>query len=800
MPVAPLNPAALYRPCDPRDLEFETTEDLDIVDGIIRQDRVIEAVHFGIGIHQEGYNLFALGPSGTGKFALIRGVLEQRARAEAVPSDWCYVFNFEDVHRPRALCLPPGQGLEFMRDMEQLVAALHRSLPSLFESDEYRIHAQALAEDLEQLQERAMTEIREQAKAKDVILLQTPTGFTLAPVRDGKPLGPNEFQTLPEQDRHRIEQDIHTLQGELRKVMHQLPVWKKRADELLETLHREMVSAAIESPFDHLSAKYANQAAVVDYLCQAQQDVVEHFRQLLPERESPPSDPWVQASDDGPPWHHRYCVNVILSHPENGGAPVVVVDLPTHHQLVGRIEHRSHLGALETDFTMIRAGALHQANGGYLIVDAAQLLMQPFAWDTLKRLLRAGEIRIESLAHMTSLISTLSLEPEPIPLDVKVVLIGERHVYYWMYDSDPEFCELFKVAVDFDDRLEWTLDTVRGYAEFIALEVQRAGLRHLDRAAVARLVEHGARLAEDNERLSTHLRSIGDLVRESDYWARIAGRAIVGCGEVQRAIDAQVARADRISRRLIEEITRGSILLETRGERVGQVNGLAVMRLGGCAFGHPSRITARVRLGQGEVIDIERVVKLGGPIHSKGVLILQGFIAGRYALDDPLSFSASLVFEQSYGGIDGDSASSAELYALLSALAAVPIRQALAVTGSVNQLGEVQAVGGVNDKIEGFYDVCAARGLVPGQGVLIPAANVTHLMLRADVREAVAQGRFAVYPIATIDEGIEVLTGQVAGERGRDGAFPVASLNARVEARLIGFSKRLQRAASSGAL
>jgi lon-related putative ATP-dependent protease len=794
MSVTPLEPRALYRHCDPAQLGLETTADLDVRDGLIAQDRAIQAVRFGIGIRHEGYNLFALGPSGTGKYALIRSALEERAKREPVPPDWCYVFNFEHAHRPRALRLAPGKGAELKRDMDQLVEDLHRAIQGVFESDEYRTRTQVLEEELEERQERAMGEIREMAKEKDVILLQTPTGFTLAPVRDGKPLGPNEFHALSDEDRARIEEDINSLQAEMRKALHQMPLWKKRSDERIEALNREMAAAATQSLVEALCETYGDLPAVVAYLRQVQEDVVENFRQFLPEsdKQHPMLGLWIPPNPDGPPWHQRYRINVLLGHDKNGGAPVVYADLPAHHQLVGRIEHRAHLGALETDFTMIRAGALHEANGGYLIVDALKLLMQPFAWETLKRLLQAAEIRIESLAQITSLISTLSLEPEPIPLDVKVVMLGERHIYYLLCELDPEFGELFKVAVDFEDQLVRGPESHSVYARFIASEVRRADLHHFDRAAVARVIEQSARLADDNERLTSHMRSIGDLVRESDYWAAADGSETVGAAHVQQAIDAKIARADRISRRLREETTRGTILIETDGARVGQVNGLAVMSLGGFAFGHPSRITARVRLGKGELIDIEREVKLGGPIHSKGVLILQGFIAGRYAPDHPLSLSASLVFEQSYGGIEGDSASSAELYALLSALADLPIRQSLAVTGSVNQLGEVQAIGGVNEKIEGFFDTCAARGPVEGQAVLIPASNVKHLMLRADVREAVAQGRFAVYPITSIDEGIEIMTGTPAGERAADGHFPEGSVNARVEARLIGFSERLR--------
>ncbi|MBK1731500.1 Lon protease family protein [Thiococcus pfennigii] len=794
MPVTPLSPNALYRRCDPDQLGFATTAELEAGDALIPQERARHTIEFGIGIRHSGYNLFALGPSGTGKLALIRRTLEERATAEPVPSDWCYVFNFANAHRPRALRLPPGRGNTLRRDMEQLVTDLHRAIPGVFESDEYRTRSQALEEELEERQEQAMGALREMAKEKDVVLLQTPTGFTLAPIRNGKPLGPEEFHALPKKEQTRIEADIDALQAEMRKVMHQMPVWKKRSDEQIEELNREMAGGAVRSLIETLGERYQDLPAVVAYLDEVQADVVEHFRQFLPTQDKQPPflAGWTPPNGDGPPWHHRYRINVLLGHDQNGGAPVVYADLPAHHQLVGRIEHRAHLGALETDFTMIRAGALHEANGGYLILDALKLLLQPFAWETLKRLLQAGEIRIESLAQITSLISTLSLEPEPIPLDVKVVMLGERHIYYLLCQLDPEFRELFKVAVDFDDELVRDPASALGYARFVAAEVHRAALRPFEAAAVAHVVEHGARLVDDNERLTSHMRSIGDLLREADYWAGASDHALVTAADVEQAIRARIERADRIARRLREETTRGTILIDTDGERIGQVNGLAVMALGDFAFGHPSRITARVRLGKGEVIDIEREVKLGGPLHTKGVLILQGFIAGRYALEHPLSLSASLVFEQTYGGVDGDSASSAELYALLSALAELPICQSLAVTGSVNQRGEIQAIGGVNEKIEGFYDTCAARGPVTGQGVLIPAANVKHLMLRADVREAAAAGRFAIYPVTTVDEGIELLTGMPAGTRGADGRWSPGSVNARVEARLVGFSERLR--------
>ncbi|MEJ2692342.1 MAG: Lon protease family protein [Candidatus Thiodiazotropha sp.] len=545
---------------------------------------------------------------------------------------------------------------------------------------------------------------------------------------------------------------------------------------------------------DALRETFKDLEAVIAYLDRVEEDVIDNFPQFLPHEERKPNllGLAMLQQDEGPPWHYRYRVNLLLAHEANGGAPIVYEDLPGYNNLVGRIEHRAHLGALETDFTMIRPGALHRANGGYLILDAMKLLTQPFAWQSLKRVLQSGEIRIESLAQITSLISTLSLEPEPIPLDIKVVLLGDRNIYYLLEAYDPEFCELFKVMADFDDRLVRDAENEQRFAQLIANVVRQKSLRHLDREAVARTIDHSMRLADDNERLSSHMRSLADLLQEADYWAGENAHDITTRADVQQAIEAQIHRADRIRERLQEEVERGTLLIATEGEQVGQINGLSVLMLGGFRFGHPTRITARARLGKGQVVDIEREVELGGPIHSKGVYILSGFLAGRYAHDYPLSLSASLVFEQSYGAVEGDSASSAELYALLSALAGIPIKQSFAVTGSVNQLGEVQAIGGVNEKIEGFFDICRARGLDGQQGVLIPASNVKHLMLREDVVEAVRQGEFAIYPVATIDQGIEQLTGLPAGERNDKGEFPQNSFNRRVEETLIRFTRRLQ--------
>ena len=492
----------------------------------------------------------------------------------------------------------------------------------------------------------------------------------------------------------------------------------------------------------------------------------------------------------GPKFFRRYQVNVVVDHSSDHGAPVVYENHPTSQNLLGRVEYMAHMGALSTDINLIRPGALHRANGGYLILDANKLLQQPFAWEALKRSLGSSQIQIESLEQMLSLVSTVSLKPEPIPLNVKVVLIGERLIYYLLSTLDWEFPELFKVAADFEERMERSADSQLLYARMIGSIARQDGLLPFDRGAVGRVIEQSSRLAEDAQKVSTHRRTLADLLQESDYWARQAARAVVTAADVQQAIDAQIHRVDRLRDRLLEEFLEGTILVDTEGERVGQVNGLSVVQLAGFSFGHPSRITARIRLGRGEVIDIEREVELSGPIHSKGVLILSGFLGARYAPDHPLSLSASLVFEQSYGAVEGDSASSAELYALLSALSGLPILQSLAVTGSVNQHGQIQAIGGVNEKIEGFFDLCKRRGRVNGQGVLIPASNTRHLMLRRDVVDAVEAGQFHIYAVETIDQGIEILTGAPAGERDRSGQFPDGTVNQRVEARLIELAEK----------
>jgi len=787
MPIfPPLQPNQLYQPCDPEQFGFQTTDELEDLAEIIGQMRAMDAVRFGAGIRREGYNLFVLGPTGMGKRSMVQQVLEQRARGEHQPFDWCYINNFAQPHQPQALRLPPCKGAELRRHMTQLVEDLRTAIPVLFESDEYRARTEAIQAAFNQRREQAVKEVADEAEKQEIVLLRTPDGFAFAPTRNHEVIPPDEYEKLPEEEKQRVEAAIAGLQERLEKVLRQMPQWRKERQEQVKQLNRETTLSAVGHMVSELRETYADLPEVLKYLDLVQQDMVENADDFRKQEESASFAGMTMVTHQT---FHRYQVNALVTNDTSPGAPIVSEDNPTYSNLVGRVEHIAQLGALVTDFTLIKPGALHRANGGYLLLDVRKVLVQPFAWEALKRALQSREIRIESLGQMYSLVSTVSLEPEPIPLDVKVVLFGDRLFYYLLQEYDPEFDEMFKVAADFEDRIERSADTHLLYARLISTLTRKEGLQPFDRSAVARVIEYSARLAGDAQRLSTHMRSVADLLREADYWSREAGHEVVGTADVQQAIDTRIHRLDRLRARLYEEILRGTLMIATEGEMAGQVNGLSVIELGEFAFAQPTRITATTRLGDGELINIDREVKLSGAIHSKGVMILSAFLAARYARNQPLALSASLVFEQSYGFVEGDSASLAELCALLSNLADAPIRQSLAVTGSVNQFGQVQAIGAVNEKIEGFFDICAARGLTGEQGVLIPAANVKHLMLRRDVVEAAELGRFQIYAVENVDQAIAILTGMPAGEADASGNYPEGSVNRRVAARLTKLSE-----------
>jgi lon-related putative ATP-dependent protease len=787
----PLTPDRLNRRCDLAALPFDSTAQVADLDHLLGQDRAVEALRFGVGIRQPGYNLYALGASGTGKHSTVDRFLRARARHDPVPPDLCYVNNFETSYRPVALRLPPGRGVILRDDVARLIDDLRAAIPGIFESEEYRNRAQVIDESSKRRHEEVFEGLRSKAEPKGIALMRTPMGFAFAPVHEGAAMTPEQFQKLPEEERKRLESELAALQKELEEGVRHFPVWERERRDKLRALNREVTMAAVGSSIVVLEAGYRDQPAIITFLEALRQDVVDNVDAFLPSAQPDGTAP-AQPSRPGAPSDpfRRYRVNVVVDHTDETGAPVIYEDNPTMANLVGRVENLAEMGALVTDFNLIKAGALHRANGGYLILEADKLLRQPYAWEALKRALRSGLLRIESPAQMFSAVTTVSVEPEPVPLAVKIVIIGEREIYYLLSAHDEEFSELFKVQVDFDDEMLRSGETTLAYARMIATIARRHELKPFDRGAVARVIEHASRLADDAERLTMRIGQITDLLREADYWAGESGRTTVVAEDVEHSIDAQQRRADRVRVRSLEFIERGVVMIDTDGAKVGQINGLSVLSLGNFMFGRPSRITAKVRIGRGEVIDVERQVELGGPTHSKGVLILSAFLGARFAAETPLSLSATLVFEQSYGGVDGDSASSTELYAILSALSEVPIDQSFAVTGSVNQHGQVQAIGGVNQKIEGYFDLCAKRGLTGRQGVLVPASNVVNLMLRRDIVAAAEAGKFRIFPVTHVDEGIEILTGVPAGERGKDGKFPANSINARVEARLLDLAER----------
>ncbi len=788
----PLLAAALRRTVDADSLGFKTTADLVPIDGLIGQDRALRAIQFGADMKAHDFNMFVLGPPSTGKSSAVKAYLAHKGRPDRQPSDWVYVNSYETANRPHAIELPRGRAKAFAQGMIKAIDELRAALPALFEADDYQTRKRGIEEAFRSGQESALESLNRRAQSQNIAILRTPTGFAMAPMLEGKVVKPEVFMQLPDDMRRGVEGKIEVLQGELEQLLAKVPKSDKERREKLAALNAEVATAATHEALDDLEASFADLPQILEYLAATRQDMIRNVALFLNDAEEETSIIKQPADSSRDARYRRYLVNTLVESSSGDvcQSPIIEEINPTYGNLIGRIEHVAQMGNMLTDFLLIKAGALHRANGGYLLLDARKLLLSPFAWEALKRSIKARLIRIEQPVETVGMMTAQTLDPEPIPLDVKVILFGDRELYYQLAQADPDFTRLFKVQADFDDTIDRSSDNDQAYARLIASIVAEHKLKHVDAAGVARLVEEGARLAEDREKLSIEIGRLSDIVREADYWATIAKREVITRPDVAKAIDEAMDRASRVRERAQESIERGIVLIDTSGEKIGQINGLSVLQLGTFSFGRPSRITARVRMGLGRVTDIEREVNLGGPLHSKGVMILWGYLAGRYAQEAPLALAATLVFEQSYGGVDGDSASSAELYALLSALAEMPISQSFAVTGSVNQWGEVQAIGGVNEKIEGFFDLCASRTLDGTQGVLIPRSNVQHLMLREDIVAAVTEGKFRIHAVAHIDDGIELLTGKPAGKAGPDGKFPPGSVNAVVEEKLRLYSTR----------
>lgn len=790
-----LDIASLRRMCDPKSLAFSTTADLTPFDGMIGQSRALEALDLGARIDKPGFNLFVLGERGTARHGTVRSLIESYAQKMPSPADWIYVANWEQPDRPHAISLPAGRALKFKLALDAAIDELMALVPAVYESADYQARRRVALEESSAAQEKAFEGLSEKARGQNIALLRTQTGFTFAPVVDNNVITPDAFNALPEEKRKEFIGHIESLQQELALLLERVPLWDRERRQKMSALDQEFARRVITNVMKDVAGGIADLTEVRDHVDAMTEELIRHFgmfRASGPTRkDEATAEPSQQEDDD--PRLRRFRVNLFVGDGEKTCAPVIVEDNPSLGNLIGRIEQQAQMGALFTDFSLIRPGSLHMANGGFLLIDARRLLIEPYAWEMLKRSLRARAVSIESPTDRMSIMSTQGLRPDAIPLSTKVILFGDRRLYYTLFEGDPDFSELFKVAVDFEDTVDWTPETTTSYAQLIGSIARHEGLRPLSADAVALVIEELAREAEDSTKLSLRIGTLADHLREAEFWSAQSGHKVIDAADIDRATDAWTRRHDRARLQGQEMIEREIMLVDTAGAKVGQINGLAVMSLGGYAFGKPSRITASVRVGSGEVIDVEREVALGGPLHSKGVLILGSFLSSRYARDLPPSLHASLVFEQSYGGVDGDSASSTELYALLSALAQVPIRQNIAVTGSVNQRGEVQAIGGVNEKIEGFFALCESRGLDGTHGVLIPRANVQHLMLEREVVDAVRQGKFHVFSASTIDEGIELLTGLPAGERDTSGNYPAGTINRLVEDRLIAFAEARRR-------
>lgn len=786
--ISPLSVDDLCWKCDPGQFSFATTAELPSLQEIIGQQRALRSIDFGLGIQNHNFNIYVLGDSGTGKATTVRDIVEAKAKAEAVPDDWCYVFNFADPDCPRALSLPPGIGSEFAVEMDDLVEALRRDIPRVFESKDYEKHRDEIFEGQQERTRAIFFRLEQKVTERSLLLKKSVSGLSVIPAKNGKAMSQDEFESLPPDKKAVFEEDLRQMQDRLSDAIREARAIEKETKDRINALDREVVQYVVNPLVNDLLERFAAFARVVEYLNGVRENIlasIDDFRA----KEEPALAIGGMRFPRQEPTFERFKVNLIVSNKESQGAPVVFETNPTYYNLFGRTEYRVQLGVATTDFTMVKGGAVHKANGGYLIINALDMLRNIFVYDSIKRMLKNREARIEDVWEQYRLVSSTTLKPEPIPVNIKIVLIGEPFIYYLLYNLDSEYRKLFKVKADFDNVMPKESSNIQKYAYFIATRCAQEKLLPFDRTGVARVVELGCRLAGDKERLSARFNEISNIIAEASYWAGLAGSDSVGYEHVEKADKERIYRGSKIEDRLRDFIVEDTLMVATGGSVVGQVNGLAVLDPGDRAFGKPSRITAKTYMGDAGVVNIEREAKMSGKIHNKALLILTSFLGERYAQSFPITLSASITFEQLYDEIEGDSATCTEVYALLSSLSGVPLDQGIAVTGSMNQLGEVQPIGGVNEKIEGFFDVCMAKGLTGTQGVIMPRRNVRHLMLKKEVIDAVREGRFAIYPIDTVDEGMEILSGMPVGVRGGDGAFPEGTVNHLVEKRLLSLAR-----------
>ncbi len=787
--------------CDLSFLPFSRTSEMTPLEDFIGQDRAIRAIEFGLGVNRPGFNIFVTGLTGTGKTSIIKAFLKkvtsERIAPESdgvAPADWCYVYNFSDPDRPQALRIRRGWGKILKSDMEQLIANLQRDAKKMFESDDFAHQRQAMVEQLQKKQQEMMEALMEEASRSDFTLRMTSSGIVLLPMKTGKPMQEAEYLALSSAEKKVLDEKRVEIEKKVEDALREGKKLEREITEKLETAETEAADYLVRIPLTDLKEKYQEYPQVVGYLESVREHILKNLQRFkgsdaasgslgaMMQLGEPPTDPFLP-----------YRVNVFVDNSDTQGLPIIVETNPTFHNLFGVIEKKPIVGGYVTDFTLVKAGSISKANGGYLVLYDRDVLSNAGVWEALQRVIKNRELRIEEPSAFFGWVPPQGLRPEPIPTDTKIIMIGDPYLYRTLATLDPDFRETFKVKADFNFEIDRSQENIVAFACFISDYCNREGLRHLDTSGVARVIEHCARLVEDQEKLSTRFSDMVDLLIESDFWASKENAELVSEKHVERAIVEKTFRLNLVEKRLQELIAEGTVLVDVEGSVVGQVNGLAVYQMGDFSFGKPSRITARTFMGRGGITNIERESKLSGKTHDKGVLILGGFLGGKYAQQHPLSLSSSVCFEQSYDGVDGDSASSTELYAILSSLAEIPIRQGVAVTGSVNQKGEIQAIGGINYKIEGFFDVCRLKGLTGDQGVMIPRANLRNLMLRSDLVSAVEEGKFHIYAVGTIDEGLEVLTGVSAGQRQDDGRYPRGTVNDAVQRKLLHYAEQQKR-------
>ena len=776
-----VSPEKLNAGCDPESLGFETTEEVVPLEGMIGQERALSALELALNMKEPGYNLFVSGPAGSGRSTALTAHIHEVAGRQPSPPDWGYVYNFRDRSQPLPVSLPCGSMKVLASDMDELVDTVRQDIPRAFESDEYTERVEAVMQDL-QAKRQEMTDALDRAATEAGFTLRfTQAGITSFPLKDGQPLSEADYAALPDSEKEAIQGRGSQLQLLINRTLADIRRLSKTGQEETRQVDREIVRFTLAPIVDELQEKYSDYPDIVSYLDHVETDMVNHLEIFKPMDAAPNPFAPQNLEEDA---FLRYRVNNLVDNTVCDHAPVVYEQNPTYYNLFGRIDYRARMGTLVTDHTMIKAGAIHEANGGFLVLQAHELLTNPFSWQTLKRTLRTGEVRIENMGEQYSPIPTSTLRPRPVPVNIKIVIIGSPEILRLLQTLDEDFHRNFKVAAYFDTVMERTPDNIARYAAFVADRSREQNLMPFHKTALARIIDYSSRLAEHQKKLTTRLLEVVDILTEANYWASAADSQTVMGDHVEKAIEQRRYRSGLVEDRYRELIEEGTIFISTDGEAIGQVNGLAVLSFGETLFGRPSRITARVSLGRGQLVNVERETRLSGKIHDKGFMVLSGYLRGKYGGDKPLSLNASIGFEQSYSEVDGDSASSTELYALLSAISGVPIAQGIAVTGSVDQNGNVQAIGGATQKIEGFFEVCKARGLTSRQGVLVPRDNLQHLTLNDEVVAAVAEGRFHIYGVSTIDQGIEVLTGMPAGERQEDGAYLEGTIHHLVEKRL----------------